>query len=178
MGAFMQSGGVVHRPLPPIVAQPRLGDSNQPVATPTCWAASLSSWLKANRNADWSIGDLVNRFAPFCNGGLSLDFANFDEVAQAGFVNMTYDELNTSYLTFEYLYSKLAGSYELTGSYLYIVMEGKNPAHAVVGYGVVKEKETEYIGVMDPMRGVHAREPLSSFRQRATDFLVGSANWN
>jgi len=125
------------------------------------------------------VKDLVQRFAPFCNGGVSLDLSSFDEVASAGFVDMNYEELNASDLTFEYLYTKLAGSYGVTGSYLYILMEGKNPAHVVVGYGVIKDaKGTEYIGLMDPMRGVLASEPLSSFRRRATDFLVGSANWS
>jgi hypothetical protein len=166
-----------NRPLPRIVQQPQIGDPNDPVASPVCWAAALSSWLKATRDSDWSMGQLVQRFASFCPTGGSLDLGYFDEVAQASFVRMSYEELSAQDLTFEYLYDKLVGSHVGGGSYLYIVLEGKNPAHAVVGYGVKSDSSGEYLGLMDPLRGVHAAAPLSSFRRRASDFLVGWATY-
>jgi hypothetical protein len=165
------------RPLPKIVQQPQMGDPDNPIASPVCWAAALSSWLKASRNSDWSMGMLVQRFAPFCPSGSSLDLGYFGEVADALFVQMEYEELSGQDLTFGYLYDKLVGSDAGTGSYLYIILEGKNPAHAVVGYGAKSDSTGEYLGLMDPLRGVHAAAPLSSFRQKASDFLVGWAKY-
>lgn len=165
------------RPLPTIVQQPQIGDPGDPIASPVCWAAALSSWLKASRGSDWSTGMLVQRFAPYCSEGGSLDLGYFGDVADSLLVQMNYEELSSQDLTFGYLYDKLVGSDAGQGSYLYIILEGRNPAHAVVGYGVRSDSSGEYLGLMDPLRGVHAAAPLSSFRQKASDFVVGWARY-
>jgi hypothetical protein len=157
--------------LPPIVKQPTIGDEDHPIALPVCWACALSSWLKVVRGSEWSFRQLVQRFKPFCGDAGGLDLSQFDSVADALFVSMYWEEKNRSELTFDYLHEKLMGP---RGSHLYVILEGKNPAHCVVVYGLNREK-TDLVGIMDPLRGVRAAPVLSEFRQKATDFLVGWA---
>jgi hypothetical protein len=162
-------------PKPKIVKQPPVGDGD--IVAPVCWAAALSSWLAAARGADWSIGNLVQRFSAFCNGGVSLDLSHLDDVADALFVSMNHEELDNADLTFDYLYDKIVAPNGVRGSYLYIVLLGKNPAHAVVGYGVRNEGDAEFLGIMDPFKGVLAAPVLSDFRRRAASFWVGWAQY-
>ena len=161
---------------PPIVKQPLVYDPGLGAwrISNTCWAAALSSWLKAARDADWGVPTLVQRFQS-SSGEQGLDLGSFDRVAKALFVNMTYEEVGSGGFNFEYLYEKL------NSSYLYVIKSGANPAHAVVVYGVTREAESgqkQEIGLMDPLRGALVAGPLGGFQKMSRSFVVGWAKYS
>lgn len=110
-------------------------------------------------------------FQMYCNGN-ALGLAYFGEIANSLSINMDYEEIDRADLTFDYVYEKMFPLAGTSGNHLYIVMEGKNPAHVVVAYGIQRDN-TDYIAIMDPLRGVLAAPTLSTFRNKATGFLIG-----
>jgi hypothetical protein len=171
MGAFKQQGGMVQKPLPPIVMQPIVegvpGIGTLAIA-PTCWAAALSSWLKAARDEDWSIGQLVNRFKPYLDGS-ALKLSHFNDIAESFLVRMDYETLRGSELTWEYLYDKL------TYSYVYTMLINSQMGHAMVIHAITLDSTgTQDIHVMDPKEGVRVGA-LSAFQNRSSTFVVGWA---
>src|SRR5215468_11009935 len=104
MGSFKERRGMVRKPLPPIVKQPQVFDSdlNSFRISNTCWAAALSSWLKVSRDENWSVEDLVTKFGgKMENAGLNL--LHFDAVAESYLVRMDYQKIAGDKLTWEYL---------------------------------------------------------------------------
>lgn len=171
MGAFRFEGGLAQKPVPPIVVQPRVTDEfGITAASPTCWAAALSSWLKGVRGTDWSVSDLVQRFRPYLRGS-GLDLANFDEIAGALSVRMTFEDVSPQDLTWEYLYEKLMISS------VYIILAGKDPGHAVVIYSIAFDSAgTRDVRWMDPLKGSYQRGPLAKFQTLSRNFVVGWAS--
>lgn len=170
MGAFRFRGGIQQKPQPPLVRQPLVYDPDLGGMriSSTCWAAALSSWLSASRNDYRSVENLVERFRPFL-GTSGLDLGQFDNIADALFVRMDYEEISSAEFTWDYVYLKLLESA------IYIILENANPAHALVLYAIsVDENETEEVWIMDPIRG-YAAGSLSSFRERSPTFLIGVA---
>ncbi|MCK1469983.1 hypothetical protein [Bradyrhizobium sp. CW10] len=156
---------------PGIVKQPSVGTGDDEVSLPVCWACALSSWLEATRGVSWSYSSIIQMFQMYCNGN-ALDLAYFGEIANSLSINMDYEEIDRADLTFDYVYEKMFPLAGTSGNHLYIVMEGKNPAHVVVAYGIQRDN-TDYIAIMDPLRGVLAAPTLSTFRNKATGFLIG-----
>src|SRR5205814_9879403 len=98
----------------------------------------------------------------------------FDQLASTNIVLMDYEETNRTNLTFDYLYERLIAPYGSYGGHLYVILEGDTAVHhAVVVYGLVREDVGDFVGIMDPLRGVLAAPTLEYFRMKASDFLVG-----
>jgi hypothetical protein len=170
MGAQRFRGGLQQKPTPPLVKQPLVYDPDLEGMriSSTCWAAALSSWLSAARNDDWSVDKLVERFRPFL-GKNGLDLGQFNEIADALFVRMQFEEIGKADFSWDYLYDKLLQSV------VYVILENANPAHALVLYAIsVDNSNTQEVWVMDPLQGYRAGA-LSAFRERSPTFLVGVA---
>jgi hypothetical protein len=165
MGAFMQEGGLVQKPEPPTV--------KQHVTPNTCWAAALSSWLKACRNLAWTQDELVTYFQHYCTES-GLNPRSLPDVAAAGFIRMRLETINKAGFDRAYLYDKL------TYSHLYVVTSIGGVGHAVVVHGIVKDWiGTDDIKVMDPIYGKNMRGSLDGFiaERMSGDAFVGWVNY-
>jgi hypothetical protein len=168
MGAFQVKGGIAHRPVPPFVKQPQVevpGVGTRAISA-TCWAAALSSWLKVARNVDWSVDELVNRFKPHLNND-ALDLKHVKDVAESGFVQMDWEMVRGSDLTWDYLYDKLKYSY------VYAMIIDSVMGHAVVVWGITRDSAgAQDIHLMDPKDGLR-ESALGQFQRRSPSCVVG-----
>ena len=168
MGASLFRGGIQQKPTPPLVRQPIVHDADLGgmIISSTCWAAALSSWLSASRNDDRSVENLVQWFQVGKNG---LDLGKFDQIADAPFVRMNFEEISKAEFTWDYI------SLKLHESAIYIILENANPAHALVLYAITQKKDQDHeVWIMDPIQGYRVGS-LSAFRERSPTFLIGVA---
>jgi len=170
MGAYLWRKGIIQKPVPPLVRQPMVFDPDLGgmMISPTCWAAALSSWLKATRNVDRSVDYIVGFFRHYVTSK-GLDLSQFGEIAEALFVRMDYEEVDRADLSWDYLWWKLEESA------IYLILENANPAHALVLYAISEDRAgTQEVWLVDPIQGMRAGS-LREFQKRSPTFLVGVA---
>ncbi len=168
MGASLFRGGIQQKPTPPLVRQPIVTDADSGIRmiSSTCWAAALSSWLSSSRNDDRTVENLVQWFRVGQDG---LDLGKFDQIADAPFVRMQFEEVGKAQMTWDYL------SLKLHESAVYVILINANPAHAVVLYAITQVAGQEHeVWIMDPIQGYRVGS-LSGFRERSPTFLIGVA---
>ena len=73
-----------------------------------CWAASLSWWLKATRNRDYSVGDLLYIYENWLNSEEGENYGALNEVGMYKLINdqrwhLHYDKKKTDKITAEYM---------------------------------------------------------------------------
>jgi hypothetical protein len=176
MSAVHERGGIFQKPVPPLIKQPMIGDpdSGNFLASPTCWAAALASWLKVARGRDWTVAELVARFKPYTSEGGMLQMEHLDDVTEALDVRMDYEEMPSSNphgpqkIDWDYLSDKL-----MWGHVYLILIKASGPAHAVVVHGVSRDSRgNEEINIMDPMYGYKVG-PIDAFMKLSSSFIVG-----
>lgn len=138
--------------IPPFVPQPKIEGTN--TVHPHCWAAALSSWLKANpRRTSVSTEDLIKNLKEFTIGRSgALDAKNFHKIAATPLVKMAWRTVQGVDLKESDLDSFTSDS--VWGGYVYTICrligaDEKEPSHARVIYGT-------WMGAawaMDPMVG-------------------------
>lgn len=164
MGAFKENNGLFQKPKPPVVGQ----NENSGEFRPRCWAAALSSWVKAARDLDWTMNDIITMFKPLLLPSDGLPYENFKQISENLQIRMNYDIVLPDDLSEDYLLRMLRRSH------LYIVIAGnQGVSHAVVVHGINRRQNTPFIWGMDPMQNSYTTGPLTGFVSFGQKFLVG-----